>query len=431
MKLTILFLFLSLFVQARSWFLSPTGSDSNSGAVASPFFTLNRVWPYVSPGDSVVMRGGIYKYNQEQLLINKNGIYGKPVTLINYRNEKVTITKGLVSHWVYYAGVLVMGDHLRIQGLEITGWNQESHDHLYYGLIMENCHFVTIAQCSIHDNGFGLVIGDWSSNYTNNISVQNCDLYNNSDPITAYGTNTAWGGADGLRIGTQDPDAVINVTGCRMWGNSDDGVDLYNCNSTVNFNECWVWRNGFRPDGTAGGNGIGFKLGPSVYGYPGEVKRTLKNCLAAENRSIGFDLNTGQFRVEMVNLTSVKNARGFMFNYNADLKLQHIGINLLSVLNTFSSAPVAQFSQQSALINCSFINVGWQCVDNPMFMPSYNDFVSLDVDQLERPRIGGKGLPLVTCYHLKSTSNLIDAGYETRLPWAGTLPDLGCFEFYE
>ncbi len=431
MKLTILFLLLSFSLFGRSYYLSPMGNDNNSGTLSSPCFTLNRLWPYLVPGDSVIMRGGVYKYNSEQLLINKNGVYGRPITLINYKNENPVITKGSVSRWVYYAGVLVMGDYLKIHGLEITGWNQETSDHLYYGIILENCHNVTIAQCNIHHNGFGLVVGDWSTNYSNSINIQNCDLHDNADPLTSYGTNTPWGGADGIRIGTQDPDAVINVTGCRMWGNSDDGVDTYNCNSTINFLECWSFLNGFKPEGSAAGNGIGFKLGPSVYGYPGEIKRSLKNCFAGYNRSIGFDQNTGLMRTELINNTAVGNARGFMFNYGLDYKIQHISINNLSVLNTFGSAPVGQFSPQSAILNCSFISVGWQCIDNPLFMPSVYDFVTLDIHQLERPRIGGKGLPLITSFHLKASSLLIDEGYETTLPWSGTLPDIGCFEFYE
>jgi len=426
MKLTAIFLLLSLSIFGRTYYLAPTGNDNNSGTFASPCFTLNRVWPYCNAGDSVIMRGGVYKYNAEQLLINRNGI-----TLCNYRNEVPVITKGYVAKWVYYSGILVIGDNLTIKGLEITGWNQESSNHLYYGIIAENCHNLKLEQLSIHDNGFGLVVGDWSTNYSNDILISNCDMYNNADPITAYGNNTAWGGADGLRIGTQSPDANIRVVGCRFWDNSDDGVDLYNCNSNVTFTECWSWHNGFKPDGSAAGNGIGFKLGPSVYGYAGEVKRKLDRCLAAYNRSIGFDQNTGLMRTELINCTSVGNARGFMFNYALEYKIQHISINNLSVLNTFSSAPVGQFSPQSAILNCSFIPAGWQCVDNPLFPPSYADFVNLDYHELSRPRFMGKGLPSVSCFVLRGQSLLIDAGFETTKFWVGGGPEIGCFEYYE
>ena len=426
MKLTALFLLLSLSLTAKTWYLSPSGNDNQVGDKSTPCYSLNRVWPYTNAGDTVFMRGGTYAYNSEQLLINKNG-----VTLSNYGNEKPTITKGNITKWVYYSGILVIGDNINIRGLEITGYNQETSDHLYYGLIAENCHNLLIQQVSIHDCGFGLVIGDWSTNYSDNITISCCDFYNNSDPLTSYGNNTPYGGADGLRIGTQSPDANIRVLSCRMWNNSDDGVDLYNCNSNVSFTECWVWRNGYKPDGTVGGNGIGFKLGPSVYGYPGDVKRKLDRCLSAYNRSIGFDQNTAQFRVEMVNCTAWGNARGYMFNYCLDLKLQHISINNLSGGNTFGSAPIGQFSPQSAILNCSFINSGWQCVDNPLFMSSHFDLINTDYTELARPRLGGKGLPIVNCFNLRATSPLIDAGYETKLPFAGQLPDIGCFEFYE
>ena len=422
----LIFLFSSLFLSGKTWFLSPLGSDSNSGTVAAPFFTLNRVWPYIVPGDSVIMRGGIYKYNQEQLLINKSGSYGKPIVIMPYGNEKPVITKGSVTKWVYYSGILVIGDHIVIRGLEVTGWNQETKDHLYYGLIAENCHYMSIEQCSIHDNGFGLVIGDWSTNYSDHIWIVNCDLYNNSDPLTSYGTNTPYGGADGLRIGTQSPTAEIIVSGCRMWNNSDDGVDCFNCNSNIAFYENWAFQNGLQ-----GGNGIGFKLGPATGDYSGQIKRRLINNLAVSNKSIGFDQNLGLFRCELINNSSINNARGYMFNYYPEKLIQHISINNLSIGNTFSSAPVAQFSAQSAIINCSFVNVGWRCIDDSRLSPSMADFTSTDIFQLTWPRLGGKGLPLIYAYHLNGFSKLVEAGYTTDLAFTGQYPEIGAFEYYE
>lgn len=425
-NLLIILLFFCLTTQARTLYLSPNGSDLNLATLENPCFSLNSVWSWVQAGDTIAMRGGTYKYNAEQLLINRSGTYGKPIVIMNYGNEKPVITKETVAKWVYYSGILVIADHIVIKGLEITGWKQETSDHLYYGLIAENCHYLSIEQCSIHDNGFGLVIGDWSTNYSDHIRISNCDLYNNSDPLTNYGTNTPFGGADGLRIGTQSVTAEIIVSGCRMWGNSDDGVDLFNCNSNVMFWECWSFQNGFQ-----GGNGIGFKLGPATGDYSGQIKRRLISCLSASNKSIGFDQNTGIMRTEMINCSSVGNARGYMFNYAPEKLIQHISINNLSVGNTFSSAPVAQFSAQSAIVNCSFINVGWRCIDDAKLSPSMADFTSTDIWQLTWPRLGGKGLPLIYAFHLNGWSKLVEAGYTTDLAFSGQYPEIGCFEYYE
>jgi len=423
---TIILLLICLTTEARTFYLSPKGNDTNMGTIGSPCFSFNSVWTWVQAGDTVALRGGTYKYNDEQLLINRSGAYGRPIVVMPYKNEKPVITKGAVAKWVYYAGMLVIGDHILIHGLEITGWKQETADHLYYGLIAENCHYLTIEQCSIHDNGFGLVIGDWLTNYSDHIIIANNDLYNNADPLTSYGTNTPYGGADGLRIGTQSPTAEIRVIGNRMWNNSDDGVDCFNCNSNIIFWENWAFQNGLQ-----GGNGIGFKLGPATGDYSGQIKRRLINCLAVSNKSIGFDQNTGLFRVEMINCSSIGNARGYMFNYAAEKMIQHIAINCLSVGNTFSSAPVAQFSQQSAIINCSFVNVGWRCIDDAKLSPSMADFTSTDIWQLTWPRLLGKALPTIYAYHLNGWSKLIEAGYTTDLAFSGQYPEIGCFEYYE
>ena len=56
------------------------------------------------------------------------------------------------------------------------------------------------------------------------------------------------------------------------------------------------------------------------------------------------------------------------------------------------------------------------------------DFVSLDVTQLAAPRGPDGSLPPLTLLHLAAGSDLIDAGADVGLPYAGAAPDLGAFE---
>ncbi|MBL0135868.1 MAG: hypothetical protein IPP79_18765 [Chitinophagaceae bacterium] len=317
---------------ATKYFISPTGNDANAGTIGAPFATLNKAWTLVAAGDTVYLRGGTYYFNSEQLLINKNGTATNLIKVWNYPGENPIIKKGTITSWTYYSGILVMGDYIHVKGLEITGWKQETADHLYYGFMAQNVQNCTFELLNIHHNGFGLCIGDWSTHYSTNVTVLNCDLHHNSDPYTAYGTNTAWGGADGLRVSTVDPNGVFNIIGTRMWWNSDDGVDLYNNNGFLTFTNCWNWMNGYRPGYTttdpdltvAGGNGIGFKVGPPVNDYSTVTKRVIKNCLATYNRSIGFDQNLGKLKVELYNNTACYNARGYGFNYLLELHIPHV-----------------------------------------------------------------------------------------------------------
>lgn len=56
------------------------------------------------------------------------------------------------------------------------------------------------------------------------------------------------------------------------------------------------------------------------------------------------------------------------------------------------------------------------------------DFVSLDVNELEKPRKEDGSLPDVEFMKLKPGSDLIDKGIDVGLPYSGSAPDIGAFE---
>jgi hypothetical protein len=57
------------------------------------------------------------------------------------------------------------------------------------------------------------------------------------------------------------------------------------------------------------------------------------------------------------------------------------------------------------------------------------DFVNVDGTQLAGPRQSDGSLPDITFLHLAAGSDLIDAGIDIGLPFNGSAPDLGAFEF--
>ena len=60
---------------------------------------------------------------------------------------------------------------------------------------------------------------------------------------------------------------------------------------------------------------------------------------------------------------------------------------------------------------------------------SSDDFVSINVDLLLSPRKADGSLPDIDYLFLKSGSDLIDKGIDVGLPFNGSAPDLGAFEF--
>ena len=95
MKLLVLSVLCFLHVTAYSttYYLSPTGNDNNTGSISSPWWTINRAWAAVSPGDTIYMRGGTYTYTIQQYLTGKNGSAGNSIKIWNYPGEVPVITR--------------------------------------------------------------------------------------------------------------------------------------------------------------------------------------------------------------------------------------------------------------------------------------------------------------------------------------------------
>ncbi|MCZ2337463.1 MAG: hypothetical protein LC127_04545 [Chitinophagales bacterium] len=70
------------------WYLAPWGSDAlGDGSFNNPYFRLSKVWPYLSAGDTVYMRGGEYNYDSRETLSGINGTSDNYINIYNYINE--------------------------------------------------------------------------------------------------------------------------------------------------------------------------------------------------------------------------------------------------------------------------------------------------------------------------------------------------------
>ena len=104
--LVILLLYISLSVSGATYYLSPSGNDSNPGTLSQPFFSLNKAWTVVSAGDIIYMRGGTYSYTSQQRLLGKNGTSGNLIKVWAYPGETPVITRADSWSWTdFRAGV--------------------------------------------------------------------------------------------------------------------------------------------------------------------------------------------------------------------------------------------------------------------------------------------------------------------------------------
>ena len=137
-------------------------------------------------------------------------------------------------------------------------------------------------------------------------SIINCDSHDN------YDTKASGGNADGFA-------AKINIGpgnkffGCVAHDNSDDGWDTFpktaSGTNAVSIENCVAYHNGYH-DGSAAGNGNGFKVGSD---QTGGAQHILKNSVAFDNPSKGFDQNHNQGVATIQNCTGVNNSRNVAF----------------------------------------------------------------------------------------------------------------------
>ena len=136
--------------------------------------------------------------------------------------------------------------------------------------------------------------------------IINCDSHDN------YDTKASGGNADGfaakINIGTGN-----KFFGCVAHDNSDDGWDTFPKTKAgtnpVTIENCIAYHNGYH-NNSAAGNGNGFKVGSDVTGPAAHV---LKNSVAFDNPSKGFDQNHNEGVVTVQNCTAVNNDRNVAF----------------------------------------------------------------------------------------------------------------------
>ncbi|MDB5354716.1 MAG: galA [Phycisphaerales bacterium] len=87
---------------STSWFVSPSGSDTNRGSISSPFKTIQRAANVAVAGDHVEIRAGVY---HETVTPKHSGTASAPITFEAYNREGVTISGAdRITNWARYSG---------------------------------------------------------------------------------------------------------------------------------------------------------------------------------------------------------------------------------------------------------------------------------------------------------------------------------------
>ena len=358
---------------------------------------LNSALGKVKAGETILLNGGTYAMTSK-ITIATSGTSDKVITLkAKDGASRPKLDFSVMPENSANQGIVLSADYWHIKGIDIYKAGDNGMQVKGSNNVIE---FMTFSECS--DSGLQL------DNGAANNTILNCDSYFNADSTL----ENADGFACKLNAGTGN-----KFIGCRAWQNLDDGWDGYlrgTDNISTTYQNCWAVKNGYLKSGTKGaGDGNGFKTGGSDDKL---LKHNAKytNCIAAGNVADGFDHNSNRGEVTLLNCSAYDNGRNYSFSSSNSLaKLIIKNSNVLGAYGT-TLADVADVTNNS-----------WQ----NGITATADDFTSIDYTQLLGARKADGSLPDVTFFHLKADSDMINKGADVGLPFNGTLPDLGAFEF--
>jgi hypothetical protein len=373
-----------------TYYVAPTGSNNNAGTIDRPFATLQKAHDVAVAGDTIHMRGGVYKPTATTKL-TRDGASGRPITITNYQNEVPVLNGSNMPEGSYsYVLKLSGASWWHIKGIEIT---KGAEGGLYIDGASNNNIFerLDVHHCGWNSEweGKGVVMFGTGAN---NLFL-NVDSHHNQDLRSEN--------ADGFQIATSGAGNVLR--GCRAWGNSDDGYDFFNVIAggtnagQLTLENCWAFSNGHGDDGGEGGDGMGFKLGGMRQGEAGTSgPHVLKNCLAWGNKAHGFDENEASKKQTLENCTASNNGT---YNY-AFWERQNIFRNCIAH-GTGKIAASGDRSDESE-------NNSWTAD----VTVSDTDFLWLDDSIARGPRNPDGSLPVSDFLRLREGSDLEGMG-----PW--------------
>jgi hypothetical protein len=461
------------------YYVATDGSDANAGSMAKPFATLNMANAVVHAGDTVWVRGGVYdlhdtvfyaryKMTAGILLTASGESDDKRIHYLAYPGERpifdganlpvaegIEHSDGTPAGAMYTSPIVIAARYLHLKGFEVRNTPMKHNSNS--GVFIHASKHIFLEQMESHHNaGPGFFANDGAADGGGHIFL-NCDAHDNYDPDGWQGDGE---NADGFGAHYQKPGQgdTTKFIGCRAWWNSDDGFDFINQEFPVVLENCYAMGNGYSDYGRGdpkNGNGYGIKMGQSTLGGG---RHTIKYCVAWKNKASGFYANYTGVGSKWINNTSYMNGdRSFSM---ASTLFDAEGNRLAEVAPlTGDSAHVLKnniaFPNKLSQIGTCWEKISSQNIDHYVDCPAgenntwnlkldltEDDFVSLDdpsmtvtgkdlstIAGMLGPRKDDGSLPDVNFLKLKAGSRAIDKGEDIGLPFAGSAPDLGAFEF--
>lgn len=246
----------SLSLSGASYYVATNGVDNpENGSISSPFLTIQYGSNQLLPGDSLIIKGGIYS---ESVFLNNSGTVGMPITLMAFLNETPIIDGTGLSE----SELLIISskDHVTIDGLTLQNKYGQNSKGIY---IVGECDNISIKNCEIKNIGWttnteadpysvdptgqahGLLVNGRSSTGITNVSITDCQIHDiitgNSEALTLVGNVS---GFEIAYIEVYDTKNIgIDIAGHYTWA-VDSGVDpALNQSRQGSIHHCIVYNN--------------------------------------------------------------------------------------------------------------------------------------------------------------------------------------------
>jgi hypothetical protein len=440
----------ALLANASDYYIALGGADSNNGSIGSPFASFSKAIGTATPGDTIWVHGGTYTLGSTVSIgSSKDGTAANPYNLfaypgeapiLDFRNETYSATNS------GQKGIALSGDYWHVKGLTI----QYAADN---GMSISGSNNIVEQVVARQNQDSGFLISGNSTTHPSNNLLLNCDSYGNFD-YGALGEN-----ADGFAVKFRGLGAGNVISGARAFANGDDGFDFWQAENGVTVTNSWSFHNGiastFNVSGFAG-DGNGIKLGHD------SGTHLLENMLVWGNPANGVDINGNATQLEgdpptiahgvlVYNVTAAMNGgKNFQFDENpttASPPTNHVlrnnvsfsGSTTVAAGNTADHNTFAGAGGSPAGLGAStadFVSIVDPVTSNGVFHPagtggdrSGATTPVYPTGPAVGPRQADGSLPVLDFLRLKSGSHLIDAGVNVGLPFTGTAPDVGAFEF--
>lgn len=420
-----------------NYVVSPGGSDANSGTSSAPFKTIERALEAAMPGDTVVVMPGMYR---ELVKFPRSGKAGEPIVLksavpggavlegtgVEVPEWFGLLTADSVSH-IEVNGFRVENSPQR--GIWIKGTGKEEN------LVLKNC--------QVRQTGLSAIAVE----EVRNVQLLNCEasyagngyagfyLFRNQQVLLdgcAAHHNGAGGG--GLAQGFVFYEgADYQVKNCLAYRNNRDGFDTGGGEvgtQNISFTDCYSYQNG--EDG----------FGLNSYAAHAEYLR----CVSYGNGSNDFNFYQGVSDVSVTNCTMVGSTHYFWIDGSDDIRRAVSDIRILNCIGTdagdraiITIAPVQNIQFDYNCWTGNFSGYGEFCLWNMGAQEIALEFGDVGPGGAWFTRLGQgahsfSADPLLVSvaqsdFHLTAASPCIDAGLDVGLPFRGSAPDLGAFEY--